>query len=432
MRPETVSTKLHRLAEQAKRHPERVFTTLHHLIDVEFLQEAFLRLRKEAAAGIDNMTAAEYSEGLVQRLTELHLRVHTHRYRAQPVRRVWIGKEDGKRRPLGIPSLEDKILQRAVQMILQPIYEGEFHDHSYGFRPRRSAHQALSRLREGCFDCEVSSIYDADVSHYFDDIDHQQLNHFLDRKVKDGVVRGLINKWLRAGVVDGDSLYYPPDGSPQGGVISPLLSNIYLHYVLDEWFVHEVQPRLHGRAFLVRFADDFVIGCELASDTDRLGVVIPKRFARYGLQIHPEKTRQVPFWRPSKRMTHRSGLGTFDFLGFTHYWGKARSGHWVVKRKTASNRLRRSLRALWTWCRNNRHIRVHEQHQTLSRKLQGHYGYYGIRSNYKMLEVVYEQTLRTWRRWLGKRSSKGYLKIKAFAKFLERYPLPLPRVVHAI
>ena len=432
MRSETVSTKLHRLAEQAKRHPERVFTTLHHLIDVEFLQEAFLRLRKDAAAGVDNMTAAEYSEGLVQRLTELHLRVHTHRYRAQPVRRVWIDKEDGKQRPLGIPSLEDKILQRAVQMILQPLYEREFHDHSYGFRPGRSAHQALSRLREGCFDCEVSSIYDADVSHYFDDIDHRQLNHFLDKKVKDGVIRGLINKWLRAGVVDGDSLYYPPNGSPQGGVISPLLSNIYLHYVLDEWFVHEVQPRLHGRAFLVRFADDFVIGCELASDTDRLGVVIPKRFARYGLQIHPEKTRQVPFWRPSKRMTHRSGLDTFDFLGFTHYWGKARSGHWVVKRKTASNRLRRSLRALWAWCRNNRHIRVHEQHQTLSRKLLGHYGYYGIRSNYKMLEVVYEQTLRTWRRWLGKRSSKGYLTIRAFANFLERYPLPLPRIVHAV
>ncbi len=431
MRSETVSTKLRQLAEQARRHPERVFTTLHHLIDVDFLHEAFLRLRKEAAAGVDNMTAAEYQEGLIERLTELHHRVHTNRYRAQPVRRVWIEKEGGKRRPLGIPSLEDKILQRAVQMVLQPIYEEVFYEHSFGFRPQRSAHQALSQLRDSCFECEVSSIYDADVSHYFDDIDHRQLNRFLDLKVKDGVIRRLINKWLRTGVLDGESLYYPPSGSPQGGVISPLLSNVYLHYVLDEWFVHEVKPRLHGRAFLVRFADDFVIGCELASDTDRLGVVIPKRFARYGLQIHPEKTRQVPFWRPSKRMTHRSGLGTFDFLGFTHYWGKARSGHWVVKRKTASKRLRRSLKSLWTWCRDNRHIRVHEQHQTLSRKLHGHYGYYGIRGNFKMLEVVYEEALRTWRRWLGRRSRKGYLNVKAFASFVERYPLPMPRIVHA-
>jgi group II intron reverse transcriptase/maturase len=294
---------------------------------------------------------------------------------------VWIEKEGGKRRPLGIPSLEDKILQRAVQMVLQCIYEKVFYEHSYGFRPGRSAHIALSQLRQSCFDCEVSSIYDADISHFFDDINCRHLNHFLDKKVKDGVIRRLINKWLRAGVLDDDRLYYLANGSAQGSVISPLLSNVYLHYVLDEWFVQEVQPRLHGRAFLVRYCDDFVIGCELTSDASRLGLVIPKRFARYGLQIHPEKTRQVPFWRPSKRMTHRSGLGTFDFLGFTHYWGKARSGYWIVRRKTASKRLRRTLKALWTWCRNNRHILVIEQHHTLSRKLQGHFGYYGIRGN---------------------------------------------------
>ena len=432
MRSETVSTKLHQLTEQARRHPERVFTALHHLIDIEFLQEAFLRLRKDAAAGVDNMTAVEYAEGLVGRLTELHQRVHENRYRALPVRRLWIDKEDGKRRPLGIPALEDKILQRAVQMVLSAIYETQFHDVSYGFRAGRSAHQALSQLRESCFECEVSSIYDADVSHFFDDIDHSQLNRFLDLKVKDGVIRRLINKWLKAGVLDGEVLYYPANGAPQGGVISPLLSNVYLHYVLDEWFVHVVQPRLHGQAFLVRFADDFVIGCQLAIDVDRLGVVIPKRFAKYGLQIHPEKTRQVPFWRPSKGMTHRSGLGTFDFLGFTHYWCKARSGHRVVMRKTACKRLRRSLKALWAWCRWNRHMLVQEQHRTLSRKLQGHYGYYGIRGNYRMLEQVYENTLVMWRRWLGRRSSKGYLTCVAFDEFIEHYPLPKPRIVHAL
>jgi len=432
MRSETVSTKLHQLSEQARRHPERVFTTLHHLIDVEFLHEAFLRLRKNAASGVDNMTAAEYAEGLADRLSDLHLRVHENRYRAQPVRRVWIAKEDGKRRPLGVTALEDKILQRAVQMVLSAIYEHEFHDVSYGFRTGRSAHQALSDLRQSCFDCEVSSIYDADVCQFFDDIDHHVLNSFLDKKVKDGVVRRLINKWLRVGVLDEDVLYYPPNGSPQGSVISPLLSNVYLHYVLDEWFVHEVQPRLHGRAFLVRFADDFVIGCELASDADRLGVVIPKRFAKYGLRIHSEKTRQVPYWRPSKRMAHRGGLGTFDFLGFTHYWCKARSGYWVVMRKTASKRLCRSLKALWAWCRWNRHMPVKEQHRMLGMKLQGHYGYYGIRGNYRLLEQVYEKTLMAWRRWLGTRSSKGSLSYKAFNQFMDRFPLPKPRIVHAI
>lgn len=432
VRSQTVSTQLHRLSEQAKEHPQRVFTTLHHLIDVEFLVEAFGRCRRDAAAGIDHMTVNEYEVGLIERLTELLQRVHNNRYRAQPVRRVWIAKEDGSQRPLGIPALEDKILQRAVQMVLSAIYEVEFHEVSYGFRPGRSAHQALSELREGCFKNQVSSIYDADVSNYFETIEHRQLNHFLDLKVKDGVIRRLINKWLKAGVIDGEWRYYATSGSPQGGVISPLLSNIYLHHVLDEWYEKEVKPRLKGRSFLVRFADDFVIGCELESDADRLGRVVPKRFARYGLTIHPEKTRRVNFRRPSRHMETRSGLGTFDFLGFTHYWSKARSGYWVVKRKTATKRLRRTLRALWTWCRSNRHSPVHEQHRTLSRKLQGHYGYYGVRSNFRLIEVVYERAIESWRRWLGRRSSKGYLGIEAFAVFLERYPLPKPRIIHDI
>ncbi len=227
MRSPTVSTTLCQLREQAEKHTERVFTTLHHLIDVAFLQDAYARLRKSAAAGVDDVTAAEYEVNLVGNLTELHQRVHDNRYRAQPVRRVWIDKEDGKQRPLGIPALEDKILQRAVVMVLEAIYEDEFHGFSYAFRPGRSPHQALTALREGCFATRVSSIYDADVSSYFDELDHQQLNRFLDRRVKDGVIRRLINKWLRAGIVEGERMYYPFSGTPQGGVVSPLLANIH-------------------------------------------------------------------------------------------------------------------------------------------------------------------------------------------------------------
>ena len=382
-----------------------------------------------AVAGVDDVTAEKYEVDVESNLAELHQRVHDNRYRAQPVRRVWIDKEDGKQRPLGIPVLEDKILQRAVLMVLEAIYEIEFYDCSYAFRPGRSAHQALKVLRESCFESQVSSIYDADVSSFFDEPDHRQLNRFLDKRVTDGVIRRLINKWLRAGIVEGEQIYYPASGTP--GVASPFLANLYLHYVLDEWYAKEVRPRLHGRSFLVRLADDFVIGCELDTDLERIAQVVPKRFARFGLRIHPEKTRQVAFRRPSRGVKTRTGLGTFDFLGMTHYWSKARSGYWVIKRKTAAKRLRRSVRALWTWCRSNRHEPVHEQRRTLSKKLQGHYGYYGLRGNDKLLEVVYEKTIDTWRYWLGRRSRNGYIRKDRFQDFLDRYPLPKPRIVHA-
>ena len=385
MGSQTVSTKLSRLREQAEEHPERVFTTLHHLMDVEFLLEAYNGLRKDAAAGVDEVTAEAYEVDLRGNLAELRRRVHEGQYRAQPVRRVWIEKEDGKQRPLGIPALEDKILQRAVVMLLECLYETLFYDFSYGFRKGLSPHKALAALRELCFKTKVSSIIDADVSRFFDDLDFKQLNRFLDKRVKDGVIRRLINKWLKAGIVEDGRIYYTDSGTPQGGVISPLLANIYLHYVQDEWFMQEVQPRLKGKSFLIRFADDFVIGCELKEDAERVYGVLPKRFARYALTIHPEKTRVVEFTRPSRTAKSKGGLGTFDFLGFTHHWSKARSGYWVVKRKTKAKRLRRTLRAYWTWCRSNRHMPVHEQHRALSRKLQGHYGYFGMRGNYKML-----------------------------------------------
>lgn len=427
---ETVSTKLSRLTEQAKEHPQRVFTMLHHLIDLELLEEAYRRLRKSAAAGVDGVTAQQYEADLEDNLIDLRRRVYDNHYRAQPVRRVWIEKEDGKQRGLGIPALEDKILQRAVAMVLGCIYEEMFYDFSYGFRPKRSAHQALDTLREQCFKIRVSSIIDADISSFFDDIDHAQLREFIERRVKDGVIKRLIGKWLKAGIMEGERIYYADNGTPQGGVISPLLANIYLHYVLDEWYEQEVKPHLKGRSFLIRYADDFVMGFEDEADVRRFYEVLPKRFARYGLTIHAQKTRLVSFKRPPRDHKTRGGLGTFDFLGMTHYWSRSQRGAWVVKRKTSAKKLRRTLKRHWQWCRSNRHMPVHEQHAKLAVKLRGHYGYFGLRGNYEMLGVVYRGVVRGWRYWLGRRTRQGYIPLAAFDLFLARYPLPKPRIMH--
>lgn len=384
----TVSTTLSRIAEESARNPGRVFTTLAHHMTMEFLREAFMRVRLEAAPGIDGVTWRVYKLNLSINLEGLHRRLREGRYKAPPVRRAWIEKEDGRRRPLGIPSLEDKIVQRAVAMLLEAVYEPLFYDISYGFRPGRSAHQALSSLRTQCLTLNISWIVDADVSNYFDEIDHGHLRTFLKKKVNDGTLRRLIGKWLNAGVLEEGQLRQPETGSPQGGVISPILANIYLHHVLDEWIVKAVQPRLSGRSFILHFADDFIIGCEEHTDAERVFAVLPKRFSRFGLTIHPAKSRLIQFGKPEGKAG--KGTGTFDFLGFTHYWGKTRKGGWTIKRKTRRARMARAHRAIWAWCRDHRHWSIPEQYQRLKAKLQGHYAFYGIRGNYKALEVVYE------------------------------------------
>jgi group II intron reverse transcriptase/maturase len=327
LRSPTVTTKLQRLAEQAKHNPERVFTNLAHLIDVDFLHEAYRRTSKSSAAGIDGVTAKQYAEHLDENLQDLHGRLRSGRYQAAPVVRVWIEKEDGGRRPIGKPAFEDKIVQRAVAMLLEAIYEQDFSDCSYGFRPGRSPHHALRDLRTHCMEEGIGWIVDADVSGYFDSIDRTHLREVLRRRVNDGSIMRLIGKWLRAGVREEGVLHYPETGVVQGGVISPVLANVLLHHVLDEWFEREVQPRLKGRSFLTRFADDWIIGCELETDAQRLMAVLPKRFARFGLSPHPEKTVLIRFRKPTTRKGPGDGNGTFDFLGLTHYWTRSRRGH---------------------------------------------------------------------------------------------------------
>jgi hypothetical protein len=245
--------------------------------------------------------------------------------------------------------------------------------------------------------------------------------------VNDGGIIRLIGKWLNAGVAEGDEVIYPDRGTPQGGVISPVLSNIFLHYVLDDWYIKEVQPRMKGKCFLIRFADDFIMGFQLESDAKRVLEVLPKRFDRFRLELHPEKTKLIPFGRPSGKPK-----GTFDFLGFTFYWGKSLKGNWVIKKQTAGKRRNRFMRMLWNWCKENRHDPLKDQHETLCSKLRGFYQYFGVRSNYKALEVVYEYAIYAWRRWLGRRHRDGYISHEKFKRILDSIPLPLPRIVHNI
>ncbi len=435
----TVSTKQERIAELARQSPQMAFTSLAYLMDLDWLIEAYRRTRKNGAEGVDGVTAAEYEQDLLGNLQRLLDRVKSGTYRAPPVRRVHIPKGNSKTetRPIGIPTLEDKILQRAVVMLLEPIYEHDFLDCSHGFRPGRSAHKALESLRQQTMDLQGGYILEVDIRKFFDNLDHGHLREFLQHRVRDGVLLRLIGKWLKAGVMEDGNITHPDAGTPQGGVVSPLLANVFLHYVLDLCFHQEVLPRLRGPAFLIRYADDFIIGFAHSEDARRVMEVLPKRFGKYGLTVHPDKTRLVPFQRPSNRMRTdksqpESRSGTFDFLGFTHYWGKSRKGHWIVKRKTASNRFARAVQNIAQWCRFNRHKPIQEQQEKLNEKIRGHCAYYGITGNVRALQRFHYQVERYWRKWLNRRNRERTITWSVFQRILERLPLAPARVVRSV
>lgn len=412
------------------------FTSLAYLIDIDWLFEAYCRTRKDGAAGIDGVTSAEYEQDLEGNLKRLLDRVKSGTYRAPAVRRVYIPKGGSSKevRPIGIPTLEDKVLQRAVVMLLEPIYEHDFLDCSYGFRPGRSAHQALGELRQRTMDMAGGWILEVDIRKFFDDLNHEHLRGFLQHRICDGVVNRLLHKWLRAGISENGAVSYPDSGSPQGGVVSPLLSNIFLHYVLDVWFTQEVRPRLTGDAFLIRFADDFAIGFRHKRDALAVNNVLPKRFEKFGLSLHPTKTRLVNFHSPAssadREATPAKSSVTFDLLGFTHYWGRSRWGKWVVKRKTASSRFSRGMQTISRWCRYNRHRPVVLQYHALKQKLLGHYAYYGINGNYQALNRLLHAVKHCWHKWLNRRNRQRELVWSKFQSLLDRYPLPIPRIVH--
>jgi RNA-directed DNA polymerase len=437
-KPDPVSTKRQRIAELAKQSPEMGFTSLAHHIDLGWLYEAYLRVRPDGAAGVDGQTVEDYTAHLRDHLQSLLDRAKSGTYRAPPVRRVHIPKgTSGDTRPIGIPTFEDKVLQRAVVMVLEAVYEQDFLPCSYGFRPGRSAHQALDAVWQQTMGTGGGWILEVDIRKFFDTLDHAHLRELLRHRIRDGVLLRLIGKWLNAGVLEDGILTFPETGTPQGGVISPLLANVYLHYVLDVWFEREVKPRLKGRAFLIRYADDFVIGFTCEEDARRVLDVLPKRFGKYGLALHPDKTRLVPFCRPPHHAAADTSVGTkppgtFDLLGFTHYWGRSLRGFWVVKRQTAQDRLSRALTTIAQWCRLHRHQPLTEQHQTLVQKLRGHFAYFGITGNGSALWQFREAVQRIWWKWLSRRRRRGVLSWSVFERLLKRYGLPAAAVVHSV
>lgn len=425
---QTVSTKLERIAKRAREAPTMVLRTLAHNIDVDWLKEAYRRTRKDGAVGVDGTSADEYARDLEANLRSLYERAKAGVYRAPPVRRVHIPKGDGRTRPLGIPTFEDKVLQRAVAMVLEAVYEQDFLDCSYGFRPGRSAHDALKALRDATMEMRGGWILEADIQSFFDALDHAHLREALAQRIGDGSLIRYIGKWLNAGVMEGLNLQHPEAGTPQGGVISPILANVFLHEVLDKWFERDVKPRLAGKAVLVRYADDFVIVFKEEADARRVREVLTKRFAKYGLTLHPKKTRLVRFTSSTSKpgKGDDDGTGSFDFLGFTHYWARSMKGYWVVMLKTAKSRFSRAVSRIRDWCRDNRHLPVAEQCIALTRKLRGHYSYFGVVGNASALWRFSRTVYGTWRAWLNRRSQRARVTWERMRAVIDRHPLPAP------
>ena len=425
-----ISTKQGEIAALAGIEPKRVLTTLAHRIDMAWMREAYRRTRKDGAVGVDAVDRKAFEEQLDDNLAGLLEGLKSGRYRAPPVRRVHIDKDGGKAtRPIGIPTLGDKVLQRAVVMALEPVYEQDFSDCSHGFRPGRSAHGALERLRQGAMSLGGGWIIDLDIRGFFDNVDRTRLNAMLDSRVRDGVIRRAVGKWLNAGVMEDGAVTRPTKGTPQGGVISPLLANIYLHEVLDTWFEEDVRPRLRRDAFMVRYADDAVLCFANEADARRVMEVLPKRLERYGLELNADKTQLVRFVPPVSDDDRRSGDRTFDFLGFTHFWRRSRKGGWIVGKKTAKGRFGRSLRSVGDWCRDHRHWSVADQQAMINRMLRGHYAYFGVTGNSRALGRFCYEVRRRWRYWLDHRSNRLRMTWERFKQLVARYPLAPPRVL---
>jgi group II intron reverse transcriptase/maturase len=420
-----------RIAELAKEDKERRFSSIAHLLTVKALQEAFEGLRKDASAGVDGVTYREYAAEVRDNLHKLHDQLRTGKYRAQPLRRIYIPKEDGRQRPISIPSLEDKIVQKAAADLLSLIWEQKFLDCSYGFRPGRGPHDALDEVGRVLNTRPISTVLEADITGYFDAIVRSALIEMIEKRISDGAILRLIGKWINIGVIEEGRLLHSETGTGQGQVISPLLANVYLHHVLDEWFETVVKPRLKGEAYAIRFADDFILCFQYREDAEKVRGVLEKRFQKYGLTLHPDKTRMMEFGRSALAQSERPGGPkplTFDFLGFTHICKRSRRGNFAVHLRTMRKRLRRSLKAVTEWCREHRHDPVGKQQEALNRKLRGHYQYYGRSTNFRSIAEFYERVRRIWQKWLNRRSRGNPLNWEAYAQLLKRHPLLKPRL----
>jgi group II intron reverse transcriptase/maturase len=425
-----MSPGLLKVKERAKRDPDARFNSLAHLLDGDALMRAYDRIRKDAAVGVDSITKEQYGRELMDNLVNLYQRLRSKRYRHQPILRVHIPKAGGKTRPIGISCTEDKVVQGALREVLESIYEQDFLDCSFGFRPGRGAHDALRALNRMVQSEQIAVILEADIQSFFDSISRDQLLELLQIRVADPSLLRLLSKCLHVGVLDGEQFSEPDEGTAQGSIISPMFGNVYLHYVLDLWFERDIKPRLAGHARLIRYADDFVMGFEKPEDAERVFAVLHRRMAKYGLALHPDKTRLIPFARPQQRGTGKANAGTFDFLGFTVHWCRTRRGSWRPALKTRKARVQKALKAISEFCRRQRHLSLKEQHAALVRRIGGHFRYFGVNGNRRSLYQLLHYVARIWRYWLRKRSQRAYrtLSWERFSAYLTAHPFPQARV----
>lgn len=426
-------TKLPLIIEHARREPKVRFTSLAHLLNEWFLWDCHNSLNRNKAVGVDHVSWQEYNENLQENIDNLVDRMKRKAYKPIPARRVYIPKGARETRPLGISAHENKIVERGMKVILECIYEQDFLDVSYGFRPERSCHQALAKLGDLITNKPVNHVVEADIKGFFDNVDHDMMLEFLKKRIADTSLLTLIEKFLKAGYIDDGLLARSEEGTPQGSIISPLLANIFLHYVLDEWFETTVKNHTRGFCELVRYADDFVCVAQYAEDAARIFKALKQRFRKYGLEIHPEKSRNISFGKFERENAARDGRkpNTFDFLGITHYCTVSRKGRFKVGRKTSRKKFAAKNRAMNEWLKTVRSmVDIREWWKTLRAKLRGHYQYYGISENYRSIYKYYMNTLKLVYKWMNRRSQKRKMNWQGFRQYLEKYPLPKPRIVH--
>ncbi len=428
-----MSTKLSSITQRARENPKYRFTRLIDLLTEDFLKECFWELKRDKASGIDGVSVKEYEVKLEENIRDLVVKMKVWRYKPKPVKRVYIPKPDGKKRPLGIPIVEDKIVQMGIKRILEAIFEVDFSDVSFGFRPQRGCHQALNVLDKVIMTKPVNYVVDMDIEKFFDTVDHKWLKRCLEQRIKDTQFLRLIGRFLNVGVMEEDKLIPTEKGTPQGAVISPILANIYLHYILDLWFKIEVKRQLKGFAQLIRYADDFVVCFQSGTEAKEFGKALEQRLWKFGLKIAKDKSHIVEFGRYVWQKAQQEGrkVATFDFLGFTHYCDKTRNGAYKLGRKTARKKYTQKIKELNQWMRKCRNlVELKEWWQGLRLKLNGHYRYYGISGNIPSMRIFYTKTLRLAHKWINRRSQKKSYNWTQFLNFVKYNPLPLPKIYH--
>ncbi len=430
-----MDTKLALITERSVHRPQDKFSTLAYLLKADYLKDCYQELKRHKAAGIDGRTKESYiNEEIEQEIENTVIKMKAKKYKPKPVRRVFIKKSNGQQRPLGIPSVIDKVVQQGIKKILEAIYEPHFLDNSYGFRPNRNCHQALKAVYKMVMTAKVNWIIDVDIKGFFDNVDHRWMIECLNQKINDPNFRSLIIKFLKAGAIEEGRYLKIAKGTPQGGILSPLLANIYLHYVLDLWFEHREKKNIKGYAEMIRYADDFVIGVQTKQEAYQILKDLKERLKKFGLELSSEKTRIIEFGRFAQENMYERGKrkpDTFDFLGFTHYCAKSRQGKFLMKVKTSSKRQRQALNEMNLWLKKIRNmLKAKQIWPILKSKLRGHYNYYGISSNFRSIHAFYYQTSKLVFKWMNRRSQKKSFGWTNFNKYLELYPLPKPVLAH--